>query len=416
MVQASFASFNFQPFMYNVIEQLYFKQPTEIQKQVIPALLEGKSVIGESATGTGKTHAYLLPLLNRLEVNKRDVQLVITSPTRELASQIYDDIQTIKKLANKKKDWSVRLLVGGTDRKQMQERLRSQPHIVVGTPGRILDLILSDHLSIYKAKAFIIDEADLMFELGLLEQIDQLLIRAKKDIQIAAFSATIPKPLEILLKKYLDNPSYIQIDEGLTPKELKHHFIPLSHRKRADVIFELTKVIQPYLAIIFTNGKEDAIELAATLNKSGVTVGLLHGGMAQRERRRMLKQIERLRFQYIVATDLVSRGIDIAGVSHVINAELPKEVNFYVHRVGRTARAGLEGTAISLYTEEDSTLIHKLEEKNVPLIFSDIRDGELVGTRRRDIAKKPIQQKFTRKRRVSGKQKKYNRSSKRRKR
>lgn len=416
MDQSTFTSFKFQPFMYDVIDQLFFKRPTNIQKQVIPLIMEGKSVIGESATGSGKTHAYLLPLLNRLDASKEEVQLVITSPTRELATQIYDEIQTIKKLANKEADWSIRLLVGGTDRKQMQARLKTSPHIVVGTPGRILDLILSGHLSIYQADAFIIDEADLMFELGLLEQIDQLLIRAKKDIQIAAFSATIPKPLEILLKKYLDQPVYIQIDDGLTPKSLKHHFISLRHRQRADVIFELTKAFQPYLAIIFTNGQDEAKELAKTLNAKGIDVGLLHGGMSQRERRRMLKQIEQLRFQYIVATDLVSRGIDIPGVSHVINAQLPKEVNFYVHRVGRTARAGLEGTSISLYTEEDSALIHRLEQEQVLLTFSDIHNGELIRSKRRDIVKKSPQQKSPKRYSKSKERQKRHPSARRRKR
>src|SRR5690625_3141202 len=387
MNNQSFSSFNFQPFINEVIEQLYFKRPTNIQKEVIPLIKAGKSVIGESATGTGKTHAYLLPLLNRLDSTKKEVQFVITSPTRELATQIYHEIKKISKLAHKEDEWTTRLLVGGMDRKQMQQRLKSSPHIVVGTPGRILDLVLSGHLSIYTARSFVIDEADLMFELGLLEPIDQLLVRAKKDIQISAFSATIPKPLELLLKKYLDQPVYIHIDESLTPETLQHHLIPLRHRERADVIFELTKAFQPYLAIIFTNGQEDATELAKTLNEKGMAVGLLHGGMSQRERRRMLKQIEQLHFQYIVATDLVSRGIDIAGVSHVINAQLPKEVNFYVHRVGRMARAGLEGMALSLYTEEDSALIHKLESENVSFTFSDVREGELIPTRRRDLTK-----------------------------
>lgn len=412
MNNQSFSSFNFQPFINNVIDQLFFKQPTNIQQEVIPLMMAGKSVIGESATGTGKTHAYLLPLLNQLDPTKAEVQYVITSPTRELATQIYQDIQKARELANKEEQWTVRLLVGGTDRKQMQQRLRTQPHIVVGTPGRILDLVLSGHLSIYTARSFVIDEADLMFELGLLESIDQLLVRSKKNIQISAFSATIPKPLELLLKKYLDNPVYVHIDEALTPETLQHHLIPLRHRERVDVIFELTKAFQPYLAIIFTNGKDDAVELAKTLNEKGITAGLLHGGMTQRERRRMLKQIEQLQFQYIVATDLVSRGIDIAGVSHVINAQLPKEVNFYVHRVGRTARAGLEGVALSLYTEEDSVLIHKLEAENVSFTFSDVRDGELIPTRRRDLTKKVTRTRL----KGNQKRKKQRRSQRKRKR
>lgn len=392
MEKSSFSQFKFQPMINDVIEQLYFKEPTDIQKEVIPLIAAGKSVIGESATGTGKTLAFVLPLLDRLDATKEKnkVQYVITSPTRELATQTYEEIKKVTKLANKEAEWTTRLLVGGTDRKQMQQQLKMLPNIVVGTPGRILDLVLSGHLSIYSANSFVIDEADLMFELGLLEQIDQLLVRCKQNIQISAFSATIPKPLEHLLIKYMNQPKYVHIKDSLTPDTLEHHLIPLRHRERADIIYELTKTFQPYLAIIFTNGQSDAIELAEQLNKKGLDVGLLHGGLSQRERRRVLKQIEQLHYQYIVATDLVSRGIDIAGVSHVINAQLPKEVNFYVHRVGRTARAGLEGMAISLYDKEDSPLIHKLEKERVRFVFSDIRKGELIQIRRRDLTKQEV--------------------------
>ncbi|HLS07230.1 MAG TPA: DEAD/DEAH box helicase [Bacillota bacterium] len=415
MTKHSFLAFNFKQIINQVIEQLYFKQPTNIQHEVIPLVIQGKSVIGQAATGTGKTHAYLLPLLNELDPLKQSVQYVITSPTRELATQIYQDIQTMIKLANKETKWTARLLVGGTDRKQMQQRLTTPPHIIVGTPGRILDLILSGHLSIYSAKSFVIDEADLMAELGLLESIDQLLVRAQRDIQILAFSATISKSLEHFFKKYMDHPVNINLNDELTPQNLEHHLIPLRHRERADVIIELSKVFQPYLAIIFTNGQTDAIQLAKQLNERNLKVGLLHGGMSQRERRRTLKQIEQLHFQYIVATDLVSRGIDIPGVSHVINAQLPKEVNFYVHRVGRTARAGLEGVALSLYTEDDSALIHQLEANNISFVFSDVQQGELIQTRRRNIRPKNVATRSKRKR-GQAKKTKHQRSSKRKRR
>lgn len=415
MTKHSFLSYNFKPTLNHVIEQLYFKHPTNIQHEVIPLVRQGKSVIGQAATGTGKTHAYLLPLLDQLEPLKQSVQYVITSPTRELATQIYQDIQTMISFANKETEWTARLLVGGTDRKQMQQRLKTPPHIVVGTPGRILDLILSGHLSIYSAKSFVIDEADLMAELDLLETIDQLLVRAQKNIQILAFSATISKSLEHFFKKYMNNPVNINLNDELTPRNLEHHLIPLRHRERADVIIELSKIFQPYLAIIFTNGQKDAVQLAKQLNEKNLKVGLLHGGMSQRERRRTLKQIEQLHFQYIVATDLVSRGIDIPGVSHVINAQLPKEVNFYVHRVGRTARAGLAGMAVSLYTEDDSTLIHQLEANNIPFVFSDAQQGELTHTRRRNIRPKNVATRSKRNRSQTNKNK-HQRSSQRKRR
>lgn len=157
---------------------------------------------------------------------------------------------------------------------------------------------------------------------------------------------------------------------------MEHRLIALKHRDDSDVIIEISKTIQPYLAIIFTNGKDIANTLAASLQQKGLDVGLIHGGLKPRERKRVLKDIQSLRYQYIVATDLASRGIDIKGVSHVINAQLPKEEDFYVHRVGRTARAGMEGTAISLYAEQDLKLIQKLEQKGLTFTFFDIKNGE----------------------------------------
>src|SRR5690625_407808 len=157
---------------------------------------------------------------------------------------------------------------------------------------------------------------------------------------------------------------------------MEHRLIALKHLSEADIIFDLSKTIQPYLAIIFTNGKDQANQLDAQLQEKGLAAGLIHGGLSPRERKRVLKDIQNLRYQYIVATDLASRGIDIEGISHVINAELPKEEDFYIHRVGRTARAGMEGTAISLYNEQDIPLIKKLEESGVSFLYSDVRNGE----------------------------------------
>ncbi|TFJ94097.1 DEAD/DEAH box helicase [Lentibacillus salicampi] len=371
-----FSAFPFQPVMTNVIDRLNFHEPTAIQKQVIPAVLKGTSVIGQSHTGSGKTHAYLLPLLNRIDANKREVQCVITAPTRELATQIHEKVRHMIDYAGMNGTWHAKLLVGGTDKQKMIEKLKTPPHIIVGTPGRVLDLVKEEAVSIYAASAFVIDEADLMLELGFIHDVDQLLVRSKRDIQILAFSATIPQQLEHFYRKYLKNPLHVKIDDKLSPETLEHRLIPLKHRKASDIIVDISKIIQPYLAIIFANGKETADALALTLQQKGLDVGIIHGGLAPRERKRTLKEIQNLRYQYIVATDLASRGIDIKGVSHVINAQLPKEEDFYVHRAGRTARAGLEGTVISLYGEHDTPLIEKLQQKGLTFTFWDVKNGE----------------------------------------
>ncbi|MGJ9456986.1 DEAD/DEAH box helicase [Oceanobacillus sp. CF4.6] len=372
----NFNHFAFHPILQDIIGSLGFKQPTEIQEKVIPAILKGQSVIGQSRTGSGKTHAYLLPLFNQIDTKRQEVQFVITAPTRELATQIHEEVRKMIHYAEKDGKWIAKLLVGGTDKQKMADKLKTPPHIIVGTPGRILDLVKDNALSIYSASSFVIDEADLMLDLGFINEVDQLLVRSKKDIQLMVFSATIPQRLQHFFKKYLENPLYVQIEEHFSPETMEHRLIARKHRSEADIIMDISKVIQPYLAIIFTNGKKQANELAASLQDRGLDAGLIHGGLTPRERKRVLKEILSLRYQYVVATDLAARGIDIKGVSHVINAQIPKEEEFYIHRVGRTARAGMEGTAISLYEESDLDLVNKLEQKGLTFSYVEVKNGE----------------------------------------
>lgn len=384
MTNQPFEQLHLNKNMLKVIEQLHFKTPTEIQKKAIPFILNGKSMIGQSQTGSGKTHAYLLPLLNNMNEDRKEVQIVITAPTRELSIQIYEEIKLIIKFLNKENKWISRLITGGMDRPRMMKQLERPAHIIVGTPGRILDMVNEGLLSIYSAKSFVIDEADLMLDLNFIDSIDELLVKSNKDIQILVFSATIPIQLQHFFKKYLANPEFIKIDSNLSPNTLEHRLIEKKHRDEAELVIQLANIIQPYVAIIFVNSKEFANELAITLKQKGLHVGVLHGGLSNRERTRTVKAINNLQYQYIVATDLASRGIDIKGTSHVINVDLPKEVDFYVHRVGRTARAGAEGMAISFFSEEDSHLIKKLETKGIQFIYGDIKHDEWVQSKRFD--------------------------------
>lgn len=382
MKDLTFKQLGLHDTLLSVVEQLYFKTPTEIQRQAIPQILAGKSIVGQSQTGSGKTHAYLLPLLEKLDPNVNEVQMVITAPTRELAMQIFEEIKTITTLAEKEEIWRSRLIVGGLDRERMKKQLSRVPHIVVGTPGRILDMINEGVLSIYSATSFVIDEADLMLDLHFIETMDELLVRSKKDVQLLVFSATFSTSLQHFIQKYLSKPNHIKIDNGLAPESMTHRLIDRKHQDIVQKVIQLSKVIQPYVAILFLNSKDAVDELAANLLQHGLNVGVLHGGLSSRERKRMVKDILDLKYQYIVATDLASRGIDIKGTSHVINVELPKEVEFYIHRVGRTARAGLEGTAISFYTESDTGLIQQLENQGITFVYSDIKDGEWIESKR----------------------------------
>lgn len=390
-----FRQYSFHPIINEMIDKLNFFEPTPIQQKVIPAALKGESIIGQSHTGSGKTHAYLLPLFNQLNEGKNDVQFVVIAPTRELANQIYDEARMLIHYADKDHDWHAKLLIGGTDKKKSIEKLKAPPQIVVGTPGRILDLVEEGALDLYSAKSLVVDEADLMLDLGFIQELDKILARMRPETQILVFSATIPERLQPFLKKYMENPTYFQFKEnGLSPKNMEHRLIPLRHRTVSEMVLRISEVIQPYIAIIFTNGKDQANQLAGELIEKGLEVGLVHGGLSPRERKRVLKEVQNLRYQYIVATDLAARGIDIKGVSHVINAQFPKEEDFYIHRVGRTARAGMEGTAINLYTDSDIELIGRLEHKGLTFTSYDITNGEWKETKawnERNIRKKTDQ-------------------------
>lgn len=371
-----FQSYQLSENLVNITEKLQFKEPTPIQQRVIPHALKRKNIIGQSQTGSGKTHAYLIPLLDQINIEEESVQTVIIAPTRELAIQIHEEVKKMVEFSNVK--WKSRLVIGGTDKKREMQKFNTQPHIVVGTPGRLVDFIKENVILTSQINHVVIDEADLLIDLGLIEEVDQILYRMYEDVQVLVFSATIPKSLEPLLKKYLNNPEHIVIDDYSTPKLLEHRLVPLRHRNKADLIIETSKLIHPYIALIFVNKKEHADELVGDLIQRGFTTGVIHGGLKPRERKRMLNDIKALKYQYIVATDLAARGIDIPGVSHVFNAEFPKDVESYTHRVGRTARAGLEGTAVSFYTDDDIPLIAKLEQLGIRFENFDIRNGEWV--------------------------------------
>ena len=377
MNESKFERFNLKPFIIESVKELGFFEPTEIQERLIPTVLKGDSVIGQSQTGTGKTHAYLLPMIQKVNPYKEAVQAIITAPTRELATQIYQEVLKITK--NSEEEIAVRLYIGGTDKQRTIEKLKHQPHIVVGTPGRINDLVKEQALFVHSAPILIIDEADLMLEMGFLEDVDQVASRMAETLQMLIFSATIPEKLKPFLKKYMENPKYIQVEpKQVTAAKIDHYLLPARHRNKLELVFQALETFNPYLAIVFTNTKKKADEVADGLIRKGLKVGRIHGDLSPRERKQMMKQILDLDYQYIVATDLAARGIDIQGISHVINYELPSDLDFYIHRVGRTARAGYSGIALTIYEDRDEDALNKLENKGIEFRHCDLHDHEWV--------------------------------------
>ena len=370
---SKYTDYNLHPFLQDAIAKLGFTEPTPIQKEMIPLVLKGKSAIGQAHTGTGKTHSFLIPIVQKIVAEKQEVQAVITSPTRELAQQIFDALNQLIEDT----DITAKLFIGGTDKKRSIERLKTQPQIVVGTPGRIRDLVKENALLVHTAPILVVDEADLAFDMGFIEEIDGFASHMPEKLEMFVFSATIPEKLQPFLKKYMDAPVHIHMnDKTPVAENIEFVLVPVRSKSRNTRLMEVIKGINPYLAVIFCNTRKNAEAVAGFLAEQGVRAGQIHGDLSPRDRKKMMKQIRDLEFQYIVATDLAARGIDIQGISHVINYEIPEDLEFFIHRVGRTARAGSKGTAITLYNPEDEDALARVEKMGIPFVQKDVKNGE----------------------------------------
>jgi len=379
-----FTEFKFKDYIQEALRDLNFLEATPVQEKLIPVVLSGRDLVGESKTGSGKTHTFLLPIFQMLDEEADSVQAVITAPSRELAAQIY---QAARQLASfSEKEIRVANYVGGTDKARQIGKLESsQPHIVIGTPGRIYDLVESGDLAIHKAKTFVVDEADMTLDMGFLATVDKIAGRLPKDLQFLVFSATIPQKLQPFLKKYLSNPVIEQIKtKTVIADTIENWLLSTKGRDKNAQIYQISQLLQPYLAMIFVNTKTRADELHSYLTAQGLKVAKIHGDIAPRERKRIMNQVKNLDFEYIVATDLAARGIDIEGVSHVINDAIPQDLSFFVHRVGRTGRNGLPGTAITLYQPSDDSDIRELEKMGIKFTPKRIKDDEFQDTYDRD--------------------------------
>jgi ATP-dependent RNA helicase CshB len=399
MSVSNFERFQLKPFLIKGIEEQNFSLPTEIQERLIPSIMNGKDAIGQSQTGTGKTLAYLLPLLSKINPKELEVQAVITAPTRELAKQIFSEIEKLTKHCDEDAIINAKCLVGGTDRQKTIGKLNKMPHIIVGTPGRLSDLVNEQALSVHKTKILVVDEADVMLDMGFIREVDQLAGRMNEDLQMLVFSATIPESLQPFMKKYMSNPKFVEAKGDQRGKnKIEHIILPVRHREKNELLFELTKTINPYLCIIFTNTKTKADEVADALLSFGLKVSRLHGNLKPRERNKVMKDVRDIKVQFLVATDIAARGIDIKGISHVINYELPDDLDFYVHRTGRTGRAGADGIAITLFEDKDEAAIHKLESKGVTFNYRDIQKDELVEIKplkRKRVKRTKVEEKVT---------------------
>lgn len=354
------------------IELNGFKELTAVQNECINLTRSKKDLITIARTGTGKTHAYLIPICEMINPESDKTQVLISLPTRELAYQVYENASLMKKVFPKLR---ISLLAGGTDKKRSVDKLSKAPHIIIGTPGRIKDLFENNIIRVDFVQMFVIDEADMTLDYGFLEDIDTVFSHMVKDPEVLCYSATFSKDLRLFVKKYLNNPKVIEVEDAKRNPHISHVLVPCKHMEYKEALVKVLAGFDPYICLIFANSKEEADETHKYITEKGYKALLIHGGLSSRDRQKAIKSLAREEYKYVVASDVASRGIDIDGVSHVISMGFPKELEFYTHRAGRTGRNTKSGTCYALYKEEDIPAIKTLQKQGINFSAKDFKGG-----------------------------------------
>ncbi|WP_320044657.1 DEAD/DEAH box helicase [uncultured Desulfobacter sp.] len=359
----NFTQFDFHPGIYAGIRSAGFTNATPIQEKTIPSILEGKDVLGLAQTGTGKTAAFLLPifqhLLNRrVEKTSAQPRALIMVPTRELAEQIYGNI---KKLAAHTTIKSI-AVYGGVKKTPQIKILRGGVDIVVACPGRLLDLLNEKALTLKSIETLVLDEADQMLDMGFMPDIQRIIRYLPKNRQSLVFSATMPRQIEHMVQTMLHRPVKIQINHKRPAPSIRHSWITVRKEERTALLKKMFSGKDMTSTLVFTRTKHKAKSLACQLKKSGYSAASLQGNLSQNQRRKAMDGFRNGSFNILVATDIAARGIDVSGVSHVINYDLPDTVETYIHRTGRTGRADQSGQAYTFASPSDGKMIAMIEK------------------------------------------------------
>ena len=353
-----FDSFDFDPTLTRAITELGFEEATPVQAQVLPLMLEGKDVIAQAQTGTGKTAAFGLPILQRLDAGANYPQALVLAPTRELAVQVAEAIHRMGKYRGA----SLLAVYGGQPIERQLRVLRAGVQIVVGTPGRIMDHIRRGTLALDRVSTVILDEADEMLDMGFIEDIEFILEHVPTERQTGLFSATMPPRIAALARKYMQDPVRVSIEkEKMTVSLVRQIYYEVGGRDKLDALTRILDYETPSSTIVFCARKSEADELVESLQGRGYSAEALHGDLNQVQRDRVMNRFRSAQVEILVATDVAARGLDIPDVSHVINYDIPWDPESYVHRIGRTGRAGRTGDAITLVTPREQRLLRTIE-------------------------------------------------------
>jgi ATP-dependent RNA helicase DeaD len=344
----------------HTLKSLGLQTPTPIQEKTIPSVLLGKDVIAQAQTGTGKTLAFVLPILEKIDASNAEIQALILTPTRELAQQISKEI---KKMIENLEGVNVLAVYGGQDVTHQLKKLKGAQHIVVATPGRLLDHIRRQTIDLSTIQMLVLDEADQMLHMGFLPEVDDIIYETLSTRQTMLFSATMPSEIKTLAKKYMSEPENIQVSaKRITVDEIKQVAIETTDRRKQATLLHLLQEHRPFLGIIFCRTKIRAKKLQEALIANGYDSDELHGDLTQAKREKAMKRFREAKIQFLVATDVAARGLDVEGVTHVFNYDIPHDVESYVHRIGRTGRAGGDGVAFTLVAPKDLDFLRMIEK------------------------------------------------------
>ncbi len=356
----NFNKLNIEKDLIESLQKMGIKEATDIQKKVIPAILDNKSIIAQSNTGTGKTLSYLIPLINKLYLEKFS-KLLILAPTRELVIQIHSEVE---KILASLKDTSISTLAiyGGKDIKSQINKLKNNINIIIATPGRLLDHLNRGSIDLEDISRIVIDEADQMLLMGFRREIDLALQDIKKIDQIMLLSATIDPKVKKLAYKYASSIEIISsIDENEVPKLINQEFVFTTDRNKFEDLCNKVREDKPFMAIIFCRTKARVDNLEIKFGQEGFNCEKIHSDISQAKRERIIKNFRNMKIQFLISTDLSSRGLDIEGISHIYNYDFPESEEDYIHRIGRTGRIGKEGVACSFITEKNMDVYEKVK-------------------------------------------------------
>ncbi|MGG3797522.1 DEAD/DEAH box helicase [Metabacillus fastidiosus] len=354
----TFQDLNLSSALMQSISKMGFEEPSPIQAQTIPLGLQNKDVIGQAQTGTGKTAAFGIPLIEKIDMKNENIQALVVAPTRELAIQVSEELYKI----GYHKRSRVLPIYGGQDINRQIRALKKNPHIIVGTPGRLIDHINRKTLKLGSVHTIVLDEADEMLNMGFIEDIEAILSNVPKERQTLLFSATMPDPIRRIAEKFMVNPELVKVKaKEMTVPNITQYYLDVHEKKKFDVLTRLLDIQSPELAIVFGRTKRRVDELSEALTLRGYTAEGIHGDLTQAKRMSTLRKFKEGAIEVLVATDVAARGLDISGVTHVYNFDVPQDPESYVHRIGRTGRAGKTGMAMTFVTPREMDIVKNIE-------------------------------------------------------